>query len=110
MLFSDSSCCVVDNDVDCSTIESATLLFIEDCLAIVVCNGDINAVVVEAKVKRLATKYLILDNMFTDYFILLLISLSSLIKRRYPSRRCQLYYSIIISILISSLVYDSHLQ
>ena len=85
MLFSDNSSCVVDNDVDCSTIESATLLFIEDCLAIVVCNGDINAVVVEAKVKRLGTKYLILDNMFTDYFILLmmpiLISLSSLIKR-----------------------------
>ena len=65
MIFSDSSTtCVVDNDVDCSTIESATLLFIEDCLVVVVCGGR-NAVVKD-KVKRLAMKYLILDNMFTD--------------------------------------------
>ena len=56
MVFSDSNSCEVDIDVDRSTIESATLLLFEDCLAIVFgCNGDINAVV-EDKVKRLVIK------------------------------------------------------
>jgi len=61
MVFSeDNSSCVVDIDVDCSIIESATL-FIEDCLAIVliVCNEGRNAVVDDKVMNRLAIKYLI---------------------------------------------------